>query len=114
MRRASLMSVGLAVIAMVGVMAQGAAQAHTQTTRQGSDYAVTSADHKTGWVCDRERDGHYVYAWWVTGVGGKHGEKDGGDRGCDKVDLGGFGAESVKVCESVPGKKDPCATDSSL
>jgi hypothetical protein len=115
MRGARFLTIGLATAALAGAMAPtpaaGADSQGAYVLFQGRDKVVTSADLFTGWVCDEERDGHYVYAWWYDNFGNRlYGEKDGGDKGCDKRDLRPGFLSKVKLCESVPGRKDPCTT----
>lgn len=72
MRTSRLLTIGLAATALAGAMTQSpAAGAESQSAYvlfQGRDKVVTSTDLFTGWVCDEERDGHYVYAWWYDNL----------------------------------------------
>jgi hypothetical protein len=75
------------------------ASAHSTIVEQGDDYAVTDSNHKSGSVCDWEKDGHAVMAEWFDSDGNKVAiEEDGGDSGCDNVTFKGT-ADSVRVCE---------------
>lgn len=84
------------------------ASAHYQQVFQGSDYAVVYADHFSGAVCDKEVDGHYVYAQWVAGAS-RFTATDGGDPGCDYKRWASDAASEFRVCESIAGRKDPCS-----
>ncbi len=87
----------MALVALAVVTAP--ASAHSTITSQGNDYAVTDSSHRTGAVCDMERDGHFVSARWTDSEGFTVAyEEDGGDSGCDQVTFDGV-AESVVVCE---------------
>jgi hypothetical protein len=74
--------------------------AHYTVVQQGNDMASVSADHARGSVCDREVDGNAVYAEFFTGLRTVR-EWDGGDRGCDNVDLQSHEViKQVQVCEN--------------
>lgn len=91
------------------VLATGtAAHAHYQTVNQGYDYAVVYADHFSGAVCDKEADGHYVYAQFNHGIS-RTTITDGGDAGCDYGRWSSDPATSFRVCESVPDAPDYCS-----
>jgi hypothetical protein len=82
------------------------ALAHTDELRHGDDYVIMSADHKSGYVCDREADGHAVRATWVDFTGHLHEwEVDKTDPGCDKFTFDSFAASEVKLCEYTSGKQ---------
>jgi hypothetical protein len=104
--------IGLAALAVpVVILATGtAAQAHYEAIYQGSDYAVIYADHFSGAVCDKEADGHYVYAQFVHGVSPVTTITDGGDPGCDYGSWSDDRAREFRVCESVPNAKDYCTS----
>jgi hypothetical protein len=89
-----------AILALVALsVATAPASAHSTITSQGDDYAVTDSNHRSGAVCDVERDGHFVSARWTDSEGFTVAyEEDGGDSGCDQVSFDGV-AESVVVCE---------------
>jgi hypothetical protein len=90
-------SVVLAVLALVMIAAP--AGAHQSEVSQGNDFAVTASDHRSGSVCDQERDGHFVSATWRDAEGFRVGyEEDGGDSGCDEISFNGK-ASTVVVCE---------------
>jgi hypothetical protein len=58
-------------IASVGLfltVLAGPADAHARTIFHGSDYASVPADHRGMAVCDRENDGHYVWADWRNSI----------------------------------------------
>jgi hypothetical protein len=95
--RLALILAMLALVALAVVVAP--ASAHSTITSQGNDYAVTDSSHRTGAVCDTERDGHFVSARWTDSEGFTVAyEEDGGDSGCDQITFDGV-AESVVVCE---------------
>lgn len=95
--RVPLAAMGL-VLALFAV-ASAPAGAHQSIVEQGEDYAVTDSDHRSGSVCDWERDGHAVYAVWFDADGNRVGiEEDGGDGGCDNVSFAGR-ADTIQVCE---------------
>jgi hypothetical protein len=106
-----LTRIGLASLAVPAVIfATGtAAQAHYEVVHQGYDYAVIYADHFSGAVCDKEADGHYVYAQFVHGVSPVTTITDGGDPGCDYGGWSDDRAREFRVCESVPNAKDYCS-----
>jgi hypothetical protein len=106
-RLAGVAIAALAVPAMV--LATGsAAQAHYEAVYQGYDYAVVYADHFSGAVCDKEADGHSVYAQFSHGLSGTT-LTDGGDAGCDYGNWSSDPASSFRVCEKVPNAKDYCS-----
>jgi hypothetical protein len=77
-----LAGVALATLAVPAmILATGsAAQAHYEAVYQGYDYAVIYADHFSGAVCDKEADGHYVYAQFTHGVSEDHDNRRRGRR----------------------------------
>jgi hypothetical protein len=80
--------------------------AHSTEVRQGDDYVVTSAEHKSGYVCDREADGHAVRATWVDFTGHLHEkEEDKIDPGCDNITCSGCAASEVRLIEYTSGKQ---------
>jgi hypothetical protein len=89
----------LALVASLFMATALPAGAHANTHYNGNDYAQTDSNHKTGAICDMERDGYYVVAFWYDKSGDIIAqEDDGGDSGCDQITFGGT-AYSVKVCE---------------
>jgi len=97
-----------ATVTAVVVATGTAAQAHYSAVYQGYDYAVVYADHFSGAVCDKEDDGHYVYAQFNHGLS-QTTITDGGDPGCDYGRWSSDAASSFRVCESVPNAKDYCS-----
>lgn len=96
-----LTSVALALVAFAVVTAP--ISAHQSEVSQGNDFAVTATDHRSGTVCDMERDGHFVSARWRDAEGFIVGyEEDGGDSGCDEIKFSGKAA-TVVVCELTVG-----------
>jgi hypothetical protein len=82
------------------IATQTPAFAHYTVVQQGNDMASVSADHARGSVCDREVDGNAVYGEFFTGFRTVR-EWDGGDRGCDNVDLQSHEViKQVQVCEN--------------
>jgi hypothetical protein len=74
--------------------------AHSTEVRHGNDYVVTAGDHKSGYVCDRESDGHAVSAEWRDFTGHKGDQEvDKTDPGCDEITFDGFSAAEVRICE---------------
>lgn len=114
MRKSLLRAAGVVVAGLMATMLQSTpAHAHYDYLYQGRDVLSVSDDHRTGTVCDREQDGHYVYAWFY-GAGSRYGEKDGGDPGCDEIFVYPQSFNAVKFCEAIPGRKDPCVWDHNL
>jgi hypothetical protein len=115
MTRTSRLLTGGALAALatsVLLIATGApALAHYTVVQQGRDMASVSADHAHGSVCDRERDGNAVYGKFWTGSREVR-EWDGGDRGCDNVELQSHEViKQVEVCENTNHGtgKDACS-----
>ena len=99
----------VALMVPITVLATGtAAQAHYATVSQGYDYAVVYADHFSGAVCDKEADGHSVYAQFAHGISMTTID-DGGDAGCDSGRWSSDAASSFRVCEKVPNAADYCS-----
>jgi hypothetical protein len=94
------------------LIATGApALAHYTVVQQGRDMASVGADHARGSVCDREVDGNAVYGRFFTGLRTVT-EWDGGDRGCDNVDLHPHEViKQLQVCENTSHGtgKDACS-----
>ena len=91
--------VGLAAATLV-VAGETPAFAHYTVVQQGRDMASVSDDHARGSVCDREVDGNAVYGEFFTGFRTVR-EWDGGDRGCDNVELQSHEViKQVQVCEN--------------
>jgi hypothetical protein len=94
------------------LIATGApALAHYTVVQQGRDMASVGADHARGSVCDREVDGNAVYGRFFTGLRTVT-EWDGGDRGCDNVDLHPHEViKQIQVCENTNHGtgKDACS-----
>jgi hypothetical protein len=90
----------MALVLTIFALASAPASAHQTEVQHGNDYVVTSSDHKSGYVCDRESDGHPVSAEWkdFTGHQGAQ-EVDKTDAGCDKITFDGFLAAEVRICE---------------
>jgi hypothetical protein len=77
--------------------ASAAFLAVTRSVSQGADYA--KYDGTTLTVCDRERDGHGVYAEYVSRTGvGKVGDGNGSASPCGTKKIAGI--EKFRVCES--------------
>jgi hypothetical protein len=98
---------GAAMLIAIGTPAS----AHYTVVQQGKDMASVSADHARGSVCDRETDGNAVYGKFWTGSREVE-EWDGGDRGCDSVDLRSHEViKQVQVCENTNHGtgKDACS-----
>ena len=99
-------SVALALLAFAVISAP--AGAHQCETSQGNDFALTATDHRSGSVCDMERDGAAVTAEWYDAEGISVAlEWDGGDSGCDEGKFRGK-AVSVVVCEDNLQNPYPC------
>lgn len=78
---------------------------------QGSDFATISETHIVGTVCDRERDGNAVYAQYTQSrEPNPLTVWDGGDRGCDSINLN-TGAFFFRICENDKrgAKQDTCS-----
>jgi hypothetical protein len=94
------------------LIATGApALAHYTVVQQGGDMASVGDDHARGSVCDREVDGNAVYGRFFTGLRTVT-EWDGGDRGCDNVDLHPHEViKQIQVCENTNHGtgKDACS-----
>ncbi len=104
----AMTSVTLALLVLAVIIAP--ASAHQSEVSQGNDFAITASDHRSGTVCDQERDGHFVSATWRDAEGFTVGyEEDGGDSGCDEISFNGK-ANTVVVCELTVG--DFACTDS--
>ncbi|MEV4619733.1 hypothetical protein AB0J74_13625 [Asanoa sp. NPDC049573] len=105
-----LAGIGLAAVAVPALLVSttSTAWAHYQTVSQGYDYAVVYANHFSGAVCDKEADGHSVYAQYQTGLS-IYTITDGGDAGCDYGNWSSDPASSFRVCEKVPNAKDYCS-----
>jgi hypothetical protein len=89
----------LSLVLMLFAANSAPASAHKSFVEQGADYASTSSDHKTGYVCDIEPDGHTVVANWFDRNGYVVGiEEDGGDSNCDHITFERKAYE-VQVCE---------------
>lgn len=95
------------VLTLFAVGAMPAA-AHWDYEEQGEDVAITSPDHRSGSVCDNERDGRFVTADWYDSGGALIGTaEDGGDRQCSDVFLFAGTAATVRVCESTEFPDEP-------
>jgi hypothetical protein len=89
----------MAFVLIIFALTSAPASAHWSAVEQGADYAVTKGDHKSGYVCDVEPDGHTVVANWFDKDGYVVGiEEDGGDANCDEITFDGKAYE-VQVCE---------------
>jgi hypothetical protein len=87
------------LLLLASILVSAPVSAHQTEVSQGNDFAVTATNHRSGSVCDMERDGHFVSARWVDAEGFTVGyEEDGGDAGCDEISFNGV-AETVTVCE---------------
>jgi len=99
--RLIFISMSLALLVLAGSTMP--ANAHQSEVSQGNDFAVTASDHRSGTVCDMERDGHFVSATWRDAEGFVVGyEEDGSDAGCDEISFNGV-ADTVVVCEVAVG-----------
>jgi hypothetical protein len=81
------------------------ADAHERRITHGKDSAWITADHRSGVVCDNERDGHYVYGEYET-IYGTVTVDDGGDYGCDYVPHQGVNISAFRLCEEGQGCTD--------
>ena len=99
-------SVALALLAFAVITAP--MSAHQNETSQGNDFAITATDHRSGSICDMERDGVAVTAeWYDADEYSVALERDGGNSGCDEVRFRG-NAVSVVVCEENLQNPGPC------
>lgn len=86
---------------------QSPASAHTVRHRHGNDFAIVHADHKSGAVCDEERDGHNVYAVFSSGAGWTRTVYSGpSNRNCGNANFPSR-ASAFKVCEEGKGCTRP-------
>lgn len=99
LRHSIPLTVAMAAIAALLLTGAPIASAHATELEHGNDYVVTDANHRTAAVCDAEKDGNYVIAYWYDAdVGLIDREEDGGDSGCDQITLGQK-ATYVQLCE---------------
>jgi hypothetical protein len=114
MARANKLLSGGTLVAVASALAVAngmPAAAHYTVVYQGRDMASVSDDHRRGSVCDREVDGNAVYGEFFTGFRTVR-EWDGGDRGCDNVQLQSHEViKQVQVCENTRRGtgKDACS-----
>lgn len=104
MRKLRTIQVLTAFVAVLAVVVAGQSLAsadHKTILWHGNDEAWVKADHSTLVVCDRERDGHYVYAQVRSGYL-KGEERDGGDAGCDTQKFP-YNWEEMRLCEENKG-----------
>jgi hypothetical protein len=94
--------------ATAAILAAGAspAQAHDVTIHEGRDTAHADEDHHSGWVSDRERDGHVVKAVFRRGdrtatIFDRNGPSNGKVR-----ESWAFTALEFRLCEVRPGPDD--------
>ena len=94
-------SVALALLAFAVITSP--VSVHQSEVSHGNDFAVTVTDHRSGTVCDSERDVHVVSATWRDAEGFTFGyEEDVGDSGCDGTPFNGK-AVTVVVSEVAVG-----------
>lgn len=92
----------------------GAAQENHPKTKQGRDYAVYSNVDHTFKVCDKEKDGHPVYAYFSGESGHYYYDYTGAGGKCQKFKKtksgkNGSALGTMYVCEEVRGW-DPCSS----
>jgi hypothetical protein len=81
-------AVAMAVVLSTVVALPSPAAAQSKRVKHGAaDYAYVSEDHFDGYVCDNEKDGHIVEAWFKLGNGQIEAVTDlgGSDKGCTKA-----------------------------
>jgi hypothetical protein len=89
----------MALVLTIFALSSAPASAHSTIVEHGEDYAVTDSGHSSGAVCDWERDGHIVVAYWYDNDGGKIAYAEvGGAGSCNDVSWKGE-ADTVRVCE---------------
>ncbi len=91
----------VAVTALALVLTAAPAYA-LHTVYQGSDYAETTGDHTGIWACDREADGHGVWAdWYDYGLTYYAGlvDANGSQPGCTFKDIYPKKIMKFRVCE---------------
>jgi hypothetical protein len=96
----------IAAVLIVFIATQLLASAHHVIVKQGNDEASISADHKTGYVCDKEYDGETVTAifWYADGSDARVVDPDGdgvpgpGHNGCWQIPLTKT-VDQIMVCE---------------
>ena len=99
----------LGLLATVGTLAamMSPAQAHEVTIHEGRDAARILANHRSGWVSDREADGHVVKAIFRRGnrqvtIFDRNGPNNGKVR-----KSWSWNARKFRLCEVKPGP-DTC------
>ena len=97
---AALLTLTLEMLASSAVPAS----AHKSFVEHGRDFAYTSKNHRIGYVCDKERDGHIVEAWFYLSNGEYISmiDLDGSAGDCTGVDLPAP-AHSFALCEEAKG-----------
>jgi hypothetical protein len=101
-------TIAMTTVALGLAASQAPASAHEVTIHHGNDSAFTYPQHRAGEVCDRERDGHAVYATWDLAYPyGTRSEVDSTDPGCDMPVSFPVEAIYVRLCERRTGP-DSC------
>jgi hypothetical protein len=105
MRTVHTLAALVAVVSILSALAIGpsTASAHSDRVYHGNDYATVAENHMSGTVCDRERDGHWVYAVWYLTDDSYVSEFDGGDAGCDSTGRFPLPAYEFLICEEDKG-----------
>jgi hypothetical protein len=99
-----------AIVLTVLALSTAPANAHSRIIEQGNDYAVTDSDHRAGAVCDMEKDGNFVAAYWLDEDGRVGYAEDTTDPGCEQLTFTDK-ATKMYVCEigfNLPDEGDGC------
>ena len=92
-----LMAIAAALVLLIA--GQTPAAAHTRKIHHGRDFAVVYPDHRSGAVCDEEKDGHGVVAQYMTQGGIEVDLDDGEDRNCFSSTTFHSKAIKFRLCE---------------
>jgi hypothetical protein len=96
----------LALVLTIFAVSSAPVAAHSKIVDHGNDYALTDSDHRSGAVCDREKDDHIVSAYWMNDDGRVAYAEDTTDAGCEQADFHGQKATKMYVCEFGIGFSD--------
>jgi hypothetical protein len=111
MRLLSMVSAGLMLGAAFVVMTAAPAAAHDACVSQGRDVACVRYSHGRIDACDREADGHRVYAVALSGVGDRWTVSDpnGSTPGCGQLWVSNPPIRFFQVCEVVSRYNHVCS-----